>query len=1010
MKKTTTTVPQTPSESFAKAVELASLVWDILIGTGPETYKKKIQQTNPSRELLRTFSSIRKNKALPNKEIPTEKMSLEDMLGSSLSSNEWEKIQELASDPEVMKIYAQEYSQRKDNFDLLARGQKELPQVLSQEAIIQQAKQRILDMRIQAFREHKKLTPVQIAYIHKIQEMIDQKWQEIQNMLSKREVATAYRLHQLQAYKKQLDTTWFMITPSRQENIDEIIEKILLGQNVLLTGPTGTGKTVLALQAVRTIASGKTIDISWKSLSEEIMHTAETTKILDDFEYVLSGHAWITPSEFIAKIALKWDGQWGTQTYSQLWKILKAFVEWAIPIIDEIDLIPNDVMMRVKHLFTLKPGNDYIPQEDNNQRYTIQSRNLIATANIKSAKHTDRQELDPAIVRLFKGIEIKYLPKDETYDLALANIMQPQWFAYGVDVPSLWDKNGILYLLIESLKEIENNYLGKNDGEKISNKSWVYLSKAVLELGNFIDLFKGFQESGQDFTSYIKQKVLQFVSNGAYPKSDRLILIKMFSAKWLIVKKDIQSLEQRMSDISEDELKQNIINEDFEFTHGAISFVDPYELANLDPDTIRDLSSLELDDKTSKIRETIKAISADLMKINDQEVDTLMEVCDEVLIAYEKDKEFMPSQPQIKNLLGWLYEKWLSQYIVSCEWLSPQRDEIIERIMLFDRIDPQGKKYFSERKDKETINVSQKKEKWKEHKEKIEQQCVEYLLNNNKKTVAKIKTTNSIEVEWWDIDLNLTRDQLNGLSYLQESDIQIQKSENKNIVIDGKQETFATIHLLIRGIEYTALQIPQGIKDKPLKNLIVGKRLLAHADNDWFPNMDFSQKTPKDWIIMTTANMKDKAGDLLTDIPTQDTSKSEDVVRLCALQWMKPITITDTIVLWEIIKYGMGDEYVDFIGHNADNDEQWYPEIRKKIAEIEKYTGFVFNEYDKDDDGQDKYIIRNWGIYKNKQGNPQAFLRGRFNSDCGALGGVCSVSLGWGLDYTHSRYGFRSLE
>ncbi|MEI7563030.1 MAG: ATPase, T2SS/T4P/T4SS family [bacterium] len=255
MKKITNVSSEyTSSEAYAKAVELASLVGDILIDTNQTTYRKKLKQSNPSKELLHTFSLIRKNTSLPAETMPLEKISLEDMLAASLSSSELEKIQELATDPEVMEIYTKEYTQRKDTFDLLARGQKELPKVLSQEKIVQQAKQKILDMRIQAFREHKSLTPVQIAYIHKVQEMIDQKLQDIQDMLNKRELATAYRLHQLQTYKKQLDTTGFMITPSRQENIDEIIEKILLGQNVLLTGPTGTGKTVLALQAVRTIA------------------------------------------------------------------------------------------------------------------------------------------------------------------------------------------------------------------------------------------------------------------------------------------------------------------------------------------------------------------------------------------------------------------------------------------------------------------------------------------------------------------------------------------------------------------------------------------------------------------------------------------------------------------------------------------------------------------------------------------------------------------------------------
>jgi guanyl-specific ribonuclease Sa len=187
--------------------------------------------------------------------------------------------------------------------------------------------------------------------------------------------------------------------------------------------------------------------------------------------------------------------------------------------------------MRVKHIFTLKPGDTYAPQEDNNQRHTLQTTNLIATANIKSAKHSDRQELDPAIVRLFKGVEIKYLPKQETYDLALANIMQAQGFVYGVDTETLGNPEGVLCLLIEALKDIEDNYLGKTKGETVSNKSSVYLQKAVLELGNFVDMFKGFHASGKPFGLYIKEKIIHFVSNGAYPKSDRLILIKIFSTK-----------------------------------------------------------------------------------------------------------------------------------------------------------------------------------------------------------------------------------------------------------------------------------------------------------------------------------------------------------------------------------------------------------------------------------------------------------------------------------------------
>lgn len=115
--------------------------------------------------------------------------------------------------------------------------------------------------------------------------------------------------------------------------------------------------------------------------------------------------------------------------------------------------------MRIKHLFTLKSGKTYSPQEDGNQKYTLLTTTVIATANIKSAKHQDRQEMDPAIVRLLPGTEVGYLPEEETYDLALANIIEPNGFVYGIGKENISDQNGVLYLLIRALKDIEDNYL-----------------------------------------------------------------------------------------------------------------------------------------------------------------------------------------------------------------------------------------------------------------------------------------------------------------------------------------------------------------------------------------------------------------------------------------------------------------------------------------------------------------------------------------------------------------------
>jgi hypothetical protein len=58
--------------------------------------------------------------------------------------------------------------------------------------------------------------------------------------------------------------------------------------------------------------------------------------------------------------------------------------------------------------------------------YDLKNTTIIATANIKSEKHPDRQDVDPAIVRLFDNQEVTYLPKEETYDVALAYLMEKE--------------------------------------------------------------------------------------------------------------------------------------------------------------------------------------------------------------------------------------------------------------------------------------------------------------------------------------------------------------------------------------------------------------------------------------------------------------------------------------------------------------------------------------------------------------------------------------------------------
>ena len=183
------------------------------------------------------------------------------------------------------------------------------------------------------------------------------------------------------------------------------------------------------------------------------------------------------------------------------------------------------------------------------------------------------------------------------------------------------------------------------------------------------------------------------------------------------------------------------------------------------------------------------------------------------------------------------------------------------------------------------------------------------------------------------------------------------------------------------------------------------RRLLEKKDNDWFVGMDFTTTVWEalgDWIVWEKSNRKDASWAPRVNIQTYNASQETDVLRECLKDGKKPISIAQSLLLWEIVKYGLGDEYIDFLAYKADGDETGHEEIRKKIQKIDNYLGMSFAEYNASD-----YIIRNWWLYTDKNGTPRAFVRGR-SADRGCLGGVASLSLPWDVGTSNGALGFRS--
>ena len=362
-----------------------------------------------------------------------------------------------------------------------------------------------------------------------------------------------------------------------------------------------------------------------------------------DFVEVLSGNSGMTVGEISAKLGLEWDGKWGTRTTTQMGKLLKAMSQGKLPIFDEINLVPTDTIMRTKHIFTLKPGEEFSPQEGQWEIVDIKNPTVIATGNLWTKY--ERNKIDPAVLRLLGGIEATYFDRNETYDIAIISLMDKEWFITWVDLWFLSGNNAPLIKLIEALKHIEDNYMGKWSELVIDNKKDNRLKEAILDIGNFVKMFKNYGLDDKQIQLYTKDNIIKFITNTWYNVEDRKILITIFAQKWLITKKDIDAiLERNDSDFTEEILTKCMSgsSDALSTKTTGVSFIDPYELATLDPYEQRNLEKLPSTGKTRIIAESIEHIRQEIMTQDESFYKKDLEKAIDTIYQHAIEKENIP--------------------------------------------------------------------------------------------------------------------------------------------------------------------------------------------------------------------------------------------------------------------------------------------------------------------------------------------------------------------------------
>jgi len=436
------------------------------------------------------------------------------------------KISDLSKNTQVVKEYSKFREKRVDKL----RQAKEATdgQVAIKELQLQKEK-----MARTVFLGNRQYSPGERRIIDENKQIIQAISERVSKLKEDPEVFDLVRIRQLERYQQGLKTDRFAETPSRGKYIDSVRLSWAQGKKVLLTGPTGGGKTELLLHASRSLFG------------------AEAER--------LTGHELMTNYEVYGKTkgGISKEGQMSLMFGAA--PFIRA-LERNVPFVfDEINVVPNKILMRLKTDLNARVGSKVTIQEDSDKEVVVGDKFAVgATENVKSEKHVEREKLDPALVRMFESMAIDYFPPDELYDIMLASMMDVQG---GVKL-SVKDASSTLKSLCDATEWVQKAYLGQtidtSSGQILEARGQGSLGKpatlreAVLDPGKSLDMLVGWEDaekSGLTFREFLNKRIMAFVNNENFPEEDRYYLTEIFALQGFL--KGIKVSELRVAGLDQ---------------------------------------------------------------------------------------------------------------------------------------------------------------------------------------------------------------------------------------------------------------------------------------------------------------------------------------------------------------------------------------------------------------------------------------------------------------------------
>ena len=372
-------------------------------------------------------------------------------------------------------------------------------------------------------------------------------------------------------YKQNLSESGHIcIVPTVAKDLEAIGDRMLTGKPVFLHGPTGTGKTSLARFAA-THFTGKD--------SEMVFCNPQTKE----------SNVW-------GKTGIKPASNGAIETVEIYGPLAKAMVEGKTVIFDEFTALPKEQMVFIKAVFNAKVG-DKINIVGNGIVEIQPGFQMIFTANLKSEKNPERQDLPPEIAREFEqnNVKINYINKEEAYDVMLTRMLNKDG---SIDM-SFYDLNKTLPDLAQVMSEIQESYTNATDKELARRAGILDASGKVHSLKKFVMtqgsveailsswvIEKKMKKAGKSFAEFLDERFKTALTFEEYSKEDRILVAKILASRGFLL-----TLTPKELNLPDDVFAFNTIKamrgedaiQELKTESGNIKHLNLKEIAELDP-------------------------------------------------------------------------------------------------------------------------------------------------------------------------------------------------------------------------------------------------------------------------------------------------------------------------------------------------------------------------------------------------------------------------------------------